>query len=57
MPADGLTDGRPSAGFKRVFAWYVRRLVRKRFAAVGRIAKRRNRIDGVAALKRFGPGA
>ena len=34
MPADGLTDGRPSPGFKRVFAWYVRRLVRKRFAAV-----------------------
>ncbi len=34
MPAAGLTDGRPSAGFKRVFGWYARGLVRKRFAAV-----------------------
>ncbi|MBM4051745.1 MAG: acyltransferase [Planctomycetes bacterium] len=34
MSAAGLTDGRPSAGFKRVFGWYARRLVRKRFAAI-----------------------
>ena len=34
MPAAGLTDGRPSPAFLRVFGWYARRLVRKRFSAV-----------------------